>query len=134
MGFSPPNLQIVAGGNISPSRVVCISTAADNTVLQSALATSPNIGIAQKGTRRAPGTGDDDGFCAVAGDNVQIWGPSCMGEGELGGTVTRGDRVTSDGNGRLVTTTTIGDQVVGWCLQSGALSDMVMILVQPFTL
>lgn len=132
--FSPPNLQVTAGGTIAPARVVALSTTADNQVLQSASNTSPNIGIAQKGTRRAPGTGDDDGNAALINEQLQVWGPSCVGEGELGGTVTRGDRVTSDANGRLITTTTTGDQVVGFAMQSGVLSDLVAILVQPFTL
>ncbi len=132
--FSPPNIQVTAGGNIVPSRVVCISTAADNQVLQSAASTSANIGIAQKGTRRAPGTGDNDGNAAISGETVQVWGPSCVGIGELGGTVTSGDLVTADTNGRLVTTTTTAARIVGYAMQSGAQYDLVSILVQPFVL
>ncbi len=134
MIFSPPNLQVIAGGNIRPSRVVKISTAADDTVLESAAATSANIGIAQKGTRRAPGTGDDDGFAAVAGENLQVYGPSCVAPGQLGGTVASGDKVTSDGSGLLITTTSAGDVALGWALEGGVTGDIVRILVHPFIL
>lgn len=132
MAYQDPNLQVTAGGNIRPSRVVKISTVADNQVLESAGATTPNIGIAQMGTRRAPGTGDDDGYAAISGENVGVYGPGAgASPGQLGGTVTRGDAVTSDSNGLLVTTTTEGDCIVGWALQSGVTADLISILVQP---
>ena len=126
--YSPPNIQGVANGNISPYRVVKVDTTADNKFLQSALATSMNIGISQKGTRRAPGTGDDDGYAAIAGETIQIFGPGCVCMAECGGTVTRGDSVTADSGGRIVTTTTAGDIVVGEALQSGATNDIIEIL------
>mgnify|MGYP003348383907 CR=1 FL=1 len=40
MRYMEPNLQVQAGGNIRPIRIVKISTAADNTVLESASNTS----------------------------------------------------------------------------------------------
>lgn len=132
MAYMSPNLQVTSGGNIRPSRVVKISTAADNTVLESASATSANIGLAQQGTRRAPGTGDDDGYAAIANENIGVFGPgSGLAPGALGGTVTRGDVVTSDANGLLVTTTTEGDCMIGWAFQSGVSGDVVEILVNP---
>jgi hypothetical protein len=127
-----PNLQCVAGGTIRPSRVVKISTAADNTVLESASATSANIGIAQESTRRAPGTGDDDSNAALVNENIMVYSVgSGLAPGRLGGTVTRGDVVTSDGSGLLITTTTDADVMVGWAFQSGVTGDIVAILVQP---
>ena len=132
--ISAPNIQVTAGGNITPFRVVKLSTVADNQILISAAATSANIGIAQGGTRRAPGTGDDDGFAAISGETCMIWGVGCVALGEAGGTVTRGDKVTSDSAGRLVTTTSTGDVVVGWAMQSAATNDLIEILVQPFVL
>ena len=130
--YAQPNLQLKAGGNIPPSHIVKLSTAADNTVLVSAAATSVNIGVAQGGTRRAPGTGDDDGYAAIAGENVAVFGPgSGQALVDLGGTVTRGDAVTSDGNGRGVSTTTDGDIIIGWAMQSGVSRDLVTVLINP---
>lgn len=130
-GFSPPGFQFVAGGNITPSRIVKISTAADNTVLISASATSPNIGIAQQGTRRAPGTGDDDGYAAIAGENIQVFSGSCMAPVEIGGTVTRGDALTSDSAGRAIATTTEGDVIIGWATESGVVYDLIQVFCHP---
>lgn len=131
MSVSPPSIQLRAGGNITPFRVVKIGTTQDSEALQSAGATTPNIGLCHGGTRRAPGTGDDDGFAAIDGENVAIWGVGCIGLGELAATSARGDGVTADSNGRLVTTTTDGDIIVGWLLQSGVANDIVRVLVNP---
>jgi hypothetical protein len=127
-----PNLQVTSGGNINPSRIVKISTAADNTVLISASATSPNIGVAQQGTRRAPGTGDDDGYAAIATENIGIYSAgSGSAPVEVGGTVTRGDFLTSDSAGKAIATTTEGDVGIGWGLQSGVAADILNFLCQP---
>ena len=132
--YAMPALQGKAGGNIRPMRVVKISTVTDNTFLESASNTSANIGIAQQGTRRAPGTADDDGFAAIAGENIMVFGAGSIAPAQYGATVTRGDKVTSDGNGLLLTTTTTADVVVGWAFQSGAVGDIVAIIVGPFVL
>lgn len=130
--YLEPGLQMVAGGNIPPSRIVKLSTAADNTVLVSAGATTVNIGVSQQGSRRPPGTGDDDGYAAIAGENIGIYGPgSGVALVEIGGTVTRGDALTSDSNGRAITTTTEGDVIVGWSVQSGVIYDLIDFIVQP---
>jgi hypothetical protein len=133
MQYAPPNIQGTAGGSIVPSRIVCSSTTADNTFLQSALSTSPNFGVAQQGTRRAPGTGDDDGNAAIAGETIQIYGPGCVAPVEASGAITQGDFVTADINGRAITTTSAGDTVVGMALQAAtALGDIIAILVMVF--
>ena len=130
--FMQPNLQLTSGGNINPSRIVKVSTAADNTVLISAAATSPNIGVSQMGSRRAPGTGDDDGYAAIAGENIGVYGPgSGLSPVELGGTVTRGDFLTADSAGRAIATTTEGDVGIGWALQSGVVYDIGQYLSNP---
>ena len=132
MQYGAPSIQLTAGGNIRPFRIVKISTAADSTVLESASATSTNIGVAQEGTRRAPGTGDDDGFAAIAGENIEVLGPgSGTARVQLTGTSTRGDAITSDANGLGTTTTTEGDCIIGWALQSGVAADVVRVLMQP---
>lgn len=130
-GYAPPGLQMIAGGNIPPSRIVKISTAADSTVLVSASATSPNFGVSQIGTRRAPGTGDDDGYAAIAGENIGVYSAACVCPVEAGGTITSGAALTADSNGRAITTTTEGDFIIGWALESGTTYDLVKVLVQP---
>jgi Uncharacterized conserved protein (DUF2190) len=131
--YSSPSLQGTAGGSIVMNRVVCVSTVADNQFLQSAAASSANIGLAQGGSRRAPGTGDDDGNAAIAGETVQIWGPGSIGIGEASGAITAGDRVTADSNGRLVTTTNAGDRCVGIALEAATLlGDMIEVMVSAF--
>lgn len=131
MSVSPPSIQLRAGGNITPFRIVKIGTTQDSEALISASATSPNIGIAHGGTRRAPGTGDDDGFAAIDGENIPIWGTGCIGLVQLVGTSARGDAITSDASGLGTTTTTEGDCIVGWALQSGVAGDVVRVLVNP---
>ena len=130
--YTSPNLQVVAGGTIRPSRIVKISTAADNTVLESAAATSPNIGIAQQGTRRAPGTGDDDGNAALVDEQLGIYGPgSGLAPCQAGGTVVAGDAITSDGSALGIATTTEGNVVVGWSLEAAVTADIFAVLTQP---
>lgn len=133
MSFGLPNIQLQAGGNITPNRVVCLSTTLDNTGLQSAAASSPNIGIAQGGTQYAPGTGEDTGYAASLGWNVMIWGPGTIGIGESAGSVAAGDRLTSDSNGRVITTTNAGDRCIGIAIEAGTnQGDMIEILMSCF--
>ncbi len=132
MAYALPGFQGVASGNITPNRVVAITTSADNKISQSVVATSPNIGIAQSGTRRAPGTGDDDGFAAIAGETCMFWGVGSIGLGEAASAITPGDFVTADSAGRLVTTTTAGDTYVGFAMQAAAaVGDMIEVMVFP---
>ncbi len=136
MHFMEPNLQMVAGESIPPSRIVKVSAAADNTVLLNVATTTFGIGISQKGSRRAPGTGDDDGNAAIAGENIGIY---AIGSGvapiQLSGTSTSGDYITSDGStGKGATSVTDANCIVGILLQSGIADQIVAILVNPFTL
>jgi hypothetical protein len=135
MPYSVPGLQGTAGGNINPSRIVKFSTVADNTFLQSTANTDKNIGISQIGTRRPPGTADDDGTAAHAGENIQVFGQGSIAILQVGTVaVTRGDQLTSDTNGCGLTTTTTGDFVVGYAMQSGNPGDLIEVDVQPYVL
>lgn len=128
--YMEPNLQVVAGGNIRPSRIVKISTAADNTVLEGTSATTRNIGVAQQGTRNPPGLASDDGFAAIAGENIGVYGPgSGMVPVQLGGTVAAGDALTADSNGLAIATTTEGDQIIGFSFQAGVANDIVSLVM-----
>lgn len=62
--------SFVAGGNILPARFVKLS--ATGKVTQ-AVAGENVYGVSQPGTRNAPLTGLDDGYAAIAGENVKCF-------------------------------------------------------------
>ena len=99
--------QLVAGGNISPSTFVKVSTAADNTALQAG-ANEGIIGISQVGLHQPPGVTGSDAYAAVAGENIEIFGLGdiCLLKSASGW--TRGDFLKSDANGLGVTIATSG--------------------------
>lgn len=47
--------------------------------------------------------------------------------GKLGGTVQSGDRLTSDGNGKLIKTTTSGNHYGAIALDGGVINDEVLV-------
>ena len=100
-----------ANGNIAPSRFVKTDTTGDGLALQAG-AGDKILGVSQAGTRRTPYGGLDDGFAAIAGEDLEVF---VQGEHnvmlELGGTVVAGDRLKSDANGKGITTTTTGDEM-----------------------
>lgn len=61
-----------ANGNIRPSRFVKIDPTANNRSLECGDGDAM-IGISQKGTRRTPLAGLDDGYCAVAGEGFGVF-------------------------------------------------------------
>ncbi len=66
--------SFVAAESIYPARFVKLSTVAGATgkVLM-ASAASNVIGVSQSGTRNAPFPGLDDGYAAIAGENVKVF-------------------------------------------------------------
>jgi hypothetical protein len=119
-----------AGGNISPCRFVKQSTTADNTVLQAG-AGETVYGISQAGVRRTPYSSLDDGYAAIAGEDLEVFGVGEVCNLELGGTVTRGDRVKSDANGKGVTSATNGDEYGAIALVSGVSGDLIQVELKP---
>lgn len=121
---------LVSAGNIAPHRFVKQSTAADNKCAQCGANDIP-VGISQRGTRNAPLTGWDDGYAAIAGESLQIYGlkETCMLE--LGGTVTRGARLKSDADGKGVTASQgSGDNYGAIAGQSGTAGTLIEVQVQ----
>jgi hypothetical protein len=123
-----------AGGTIAPSTAVKIDVTADNQVVQAG-AGDKCIGISQEGQKGAPGLiGSDTTIAAQAGDSIQVIGPCRVALAQLSGTVTRGDRLASDGSGNLVTfdpATATSPEYVGYALQSGVSGNLIDILVLP---
>jgi len=85
--------NFTAGGTISPYRVAKFG-ADDNTVLQAAASTDSLLGVVN-----IPEGGD-----AASGDSVDVV-IAGIANVEYGGNITRGDLLTSDANGKVVTAT-----------------------------
>jgi hypothetical protein len=116
-------------GNIAPARFVKLGAVA-GTCLQCG-AGEDIYGISTPHTRKLALSGIDDGFAGVDGDGaLNIIGP---GDDEalleLGGTVTYGQRLKSDADGKGVAATTDKDKT-GAIAQSAGTSGM-LIKVKP---
>lgn len=125
------DLTLTAGGNIGPCLFAKLSTSADFTALVAG-ANEVTIGITDEGSRNAPGTAADDGLMAVAGENINVFGPGRVCLLTLGGTVARGARIKSDANGAGVTVATTGTTVQEYgaiALQSGTSGQKIRVRV-----
>ena len=149
----------VAGGNIYPSRIIVLDSSSDNTSGTAtgslvALAASSSdasaayngrslMGISMPGTDYPP-INDTHvtvaGYAAVAGEDLQVYGPGQVALLELYTTVATGQRVTAAGTaaadagkGGPVGAYSSGtpQQYVGFALQAGVAGEKVLTLVQP---
>lgn len=99
--------RIVAFSDVSASQM--ISTAADN--LDPICGTTGQLG-------------------GSAGDMVDVT-KGGIGSVQLGGTVTAGAPLTSDGSGKAIATTTGGDRIVGFAEQPGVSGDIIDYYCAP---
>lgn len=90
----------------------------DNSVVAAAASTDPILGVLQNKPKALESA-------------VVRWGGSS--KVIAGGTITRGDRVTSDGSGHAVTTTTNKDVVLGIALQSAVAADIFEVALSHFS-
>lgn len=119
-----------SGGNIAPSRFVKQSTSADNTVTQAG-AGETVYGVSPRYTRRTPYSSLDDGYCAISGEDVEVYG---VGEEcwlELGATATAGQRLKSDADGKGTPVTANNDEVGAVAIQSGTSGQLIRVQVTP---
>jgi hypothetical protein len=121
----------VANGNITPSSFVKIDTSVSGggkVVLSGA--GEDIYGISQPGVRNYPGGTGDDGYAAIAGENVMVYVPP---EKEvllrLGGTVTAGDWLKSDASGFGVTSSSDREKVGARASRSGVSGDLIPVQV-----
>jgi len=121
-----------ASGNIVMCRFVKLDSTADGKGLQCG-AGDPITGVSQKGSRRIPYGGLDDGYCAIAGEDFEVYEEGELTYLELGGTVSPGDRLKSDSVGRGVTTTTDQDEYGAVARQAGTVGKLVEVRVQPMS-
>lgn len=121
-----------AGGNISPARFVKPDTTTDEQVLQCG-AGDRIIGVSQAGTHRTPYSTLDDGYAAVATEEIEVFGIGEQPWLELGGTVAVGDRLKADANGKGVATTTDLDEWGAIALQAGIVGQLARVQVVGYS-
>lgn len=110
-----------AGAAVTARRIVKFS--ADGVVIHGAAATDSLVGV----------TGQLD---AASGDRVDVTRTG-MALVEFGGNVTRGDKLTSDANGKAVTAapaTGVNNQIIGIAEVSGVDGDIGSLLISPSTM
>lgn len=116
----PEYIPLLAGASVTPNRLVKLG-AADQTVILSTSASDKSIGVSSPLITAATGAVVDVAIGGVA-------------EVIAGGTVTRGDRITSDANGAGVTAAPAAGTnnfVVGIALESAVSGDVFSVLLVP---
>mgnify|MGYP001818897793 CR=1 FL=1 len=124
--------QLMAGGDIYPSRFVRISASADNKGTQCGANELP-IGVSGVGTNVAP-LNDlvTDAKHATSGQNIRLHGDGEECLVEAAEAITRGARVKSDADGKAVNAATTGTtpQNVGGIAQDSVSGAGEMLKIQ----
>lgn len=123
-------ISYTADGNISPSRFVSLSAGEDYRVDQ-ADGTLPIVGVSEKWLETFDAT-----YHATAGKTCCTKVPGQKALLELGGVVSAGMFLQSDGNGKgVVASTTISSHVdVGaYALQNGFSGEFIEVMVNVFS-
>ena len=107
-----------AGAPIEANRIVKFG-ADDLHIITAAAATDASIGVTPLGATKAEDVCDfaTEGLCTV----------------EYGGTVTRGQPLTSDAEGRAVVASGAGNRVIGIAMVSGVTGDLGSVKIAPST-
>lgn len=107
-----------AAGAIAPRRIVTFG-AADNAVVQADAAADALLGVTQE-------------LGAAPGEPVDV-ALSDIGEVTLGGNVARGDKLTSDAQGRAITAASgagVVIRTIGTALASGVAGDVAPLIIE----
>lgn len=120
---SMPRGSFVSGGNINPSRFVYLSD--EFTVLECGSANSPR-GISQEGQKLAPISGNST-VAAASGDPLAVYLDGQFSLLECGSTVTAGDKLKPDADGKGVTATT--EDYGALALESGTTNEKIKVIV-----
>jgi len=127
------NPQLIAGGNISPSRFVKwdLSGGGDFTVIQ-ATDNTKIAGISMEGTREAPIPSVSTAYAAQSGESFKVYGDGEICLLELGGTVVAGDDLSSDANGKgtAITGGTSTQEIGATALEGGASGELILVQVR----
>lgn len=94
---------------------VAIDTSNANSIVLANAQTLPTIGI----LLNDPKAGD--------AAHVALFGPTIFAV--AGGTITRGDSLTTDSGGKLITTTTPADKVIGIAIESAVVNDRFEVML-----
>jgi hypothetical protein len=117
-----------AGGNIEPMRIVKISDS--RTVIQ-ATANDRAIGVSGRSSNVDY---DDTKHASTGSPGVEVRTAGQVAYVECGGSISGGNFVKSDANGKAVasaTTGTTAQEVVGTALEDGADGEIILMLVNP---
>ncbi len=118
----------VAAGNITAMSFLVRATTADAKFSLASGTGTPIAGISGIGTRYPPYSSLDDGYIAIAGENFPVISPPQKEAAlRLGGTVTAGDLLTSDGSGFGITTTTTAQFIGAQALESGVSGQIITV-------
>jgi hypothetical protein len=124
------SVSYTASGNIAPMRFVAMVSGTDYKVFQSTASDNP-LGISQMALQTY-----DSSYAATDGHSIRVYGPGEVGLLELGGTVSAGDYVAPDANGKGVAaslTATARDDIGGFALRSGLSGEFVPVQVVKFS-
>lgn len=132
MTYSP---NWIAGGNINPSRFVKVDTTSSEPyqVLQSST-NEQIVGVSQEGTRQAPGLPGSTTYAGEDTYTLHVFGPGEVALIELGGSVTQGDYLVSDVNGKATTASLTGGsirRIGGIALENGSSGEKIRMLILP---
>lgn len=116
--FAPNILAFQVDAAIAKGLAVKAGAASDSYVQKAAAASDKLVGIAQNDT-------------TTAGDVAEIAVAGGGGKAKLGGTVSFGDLLTADTNGKLVATTSNAEKVIAQAMQDGVANDLIAVLIIP---
>lgn len=121
--------QLVATGNVSPCRFVKFATTGSEGT-QASAATDLLAGISWEETRYPPNSPADDGYVAIADENLPYHSAGMVCNLVISATLTAGTLVTSDSAGKGAAPSS-GNYVGAVLLQGGDADDKVMAYVLP---
>ncbi len=116
------------GAPIFPARFVKRTASSGESIITQCGSNEAPWGVGPRSTRRMALAGWDDGYAAVSGDDVNVFGPGDdVAYLELGGTVSSGASIKSDADGKGVAATTDKDRVGAIALDSGVAGDLIRV-------
>lgn len=123
----------IAGGNISPSRFVVKTSSSGEPIITQCGTNGEIFGISQASTRKAPLTGLDDGYAAIAGETLNVIGPGDdAAQLEIAGTITAGMYLKSDTDGKGVEASADKDRVGAQAQEDGVAGDLIKVKPMRF--
>lgn len=124
-----------AGGDIRPARFVKLTQSSGEPQILECDANEAVWGISPQWSRRMALSGWDDGFAAVAGDTMNVYGP---GDDEavleIAEACEAGAYLQSDADGKGVLATTDKDHVGAVAKHGGAAGDLIKVKPVRFDL